>query len=413
MKYACVVASRGFGKSVLATAAAATAIDYLCSLPSYVPNKNVSIIAPTYGQVIDIYWPLVSGMFGLTKSARKFSQREGVLLFPNNVELSLWSYEAVERMRGIGQYMSILDEVTTWDGRPGLKEAFESIIQPTMTTRWPGNHKSLVISTPKGYDYFHDLYVAQDSEPDRWKSFRYTYRDSPYLSVDEIERVKRMVDPLKFAREYEASFEDSGAGVFYCFDRRIHLDPNLPDLQEKEDVHVSIDFNVGIMAATIWAIRGNQMHGIGELQGHPDTDALAKRLVGMFPGRRIIAYPDPSGRARKTSAMTGITDFSILESYKLITRARTAHPAIIDSVAAVNRKLKNAHGDIEMLLCPKRCPGTIKSLEKTVWLESNPNTATIDKKQGIEHFSDGVRYITEFLYPVRNNNTTAITGFRF
>jgi hypothetical protein len=256
------------------------------------------------------------------------------------------------------------------------------------------------------------MHNMQDIDPDRWKRFHYTYRDSPYLSDDEIERVKRTTDPLKFAREYEASFEESGARVFYCFDRKTHIDPYLPDFMEGEDIHVSIDFNIGIMAATMWAVRGNQMHALDEMQGHPDTDTLARRLREKYPDRRIIAYPDPSGRARKTSAVTGITDFSILEQYKIITRARSAHPPIVDSVQAVNRKLKNASGDVDMFFHP-RVQGTIKSMERTAWVESNPNTATIDKTQGVEHFSDGVRYITEYLYAVRNGLMVAKKGYNF
>lgn len=415
VRYAAVCASRGFGKSVLAGAAAVTAVDYLQQLDSSVPNKNVNIIAPTYGQVTDIYWPILSTMFNLDKHARKFSEREGFLQFRKNVKLSLWSYEASERMRGSGSFLNILDEVTTWEGRPGLKDSFESIIQPTMTTRWPGNHRALVISTPRGYDYFHDMYSFQDTDPGRWKSFHYSYRDSPYLSAEEIERVKGLVDPIKFAREYEARFEDSGNNVFYCFDRKIHSrsDLLLPDLADGETVHVSIDFNVGVMAATIWAIRGSQMHAIGEFVGHPDTDTLAKKLKSQFPGRQIVAYPDPSGNSRKTSAVVGVTDFSILKSHGIIVCARTSHPTIADSVNAVNRKLKNARGDIEMYLCPRRAPQTIRSLERTAWLETNPNTATIDKREGVEHFSDGVRYITEYLFPVTNHHLTAVRGFSF
>jgi hypothetical protein len=155
------------------------------------------------------------------------------------------------------------------------------------------------------------------------------------------------------------------------------------------------------------------MHAIGEFSGHPDTDSLAKRLVADFPGRRIFAYPDPAGRARKTSSLVGITDFSILQAHKIITLAHDAHPPIVDSVNAVNRKLKNAHGAVEMFFCPKRAPRTISSVERTVWLETNPNVAVIDKRTGVEHFSDGVRYITDYRFPVRSSQKSVHKGFGF
>jgi hypothetical protein len=411
-RYAVACASRGFGKSFLAATAATMAVQELLMMPKELPNKNVSIIAPTHGQVQDIYMPLLVNTLGITRYTTRENLSTGTFWFKKGVTLKLWSYEASERMRGSGQYFVVADEVCSWTGTPGLKESWESIVQPCMTTRWPGNHKALVISTPKGYDYFYEMFMKEQSQPDRWKSYHFTYKNSPYLSAEEIERVRNEVDPLKFAREYEASFEDSGANVFYCFSRKEHVDASLPYFGENEDVHVSIDFNVGIMAATSWAIRGNQLHALEDFQGHPDTDTLAKSLRSRYGNRRIYAYPDPTGKSRKTSAVVGTTDFTILQQNGIVVRARDGSPPIVDSVAAVNRKLKTANGQIEMLFHPKAAH-TIKSIERTIWVESNPNTATIDKKEGLEHHSDGIRYITEFLYPVRSTYKTTKQGIMF
>jgi hypothetical protein len=167
------------------------------------------------------------------------------------------------------------------------------------------------------------------------------------------------------------------------------------------------------MASVIFAIRGNQIHVLDEMQGHPDTETLANRLKEKFKSnRRIISYPDPAGKARKTSAAVGTTDFSILQSAGIVTKAHSKAPPIIDSVAAVNKKFKNANGDIDILVHP-RCVNTIKSIERTQWTESNPDTATIDKKEGIEHWSDAFRYAVEYLYPIRAGTKVATRGFNF
>jgi hypothetical protein len=262
-----------------------------------------------------------------------------------------------------------------------------------------------------GYNYFYEMYNRQDNDK-LWKSYHYTYHDSPFLDETEIERVKLTLDPLKFAREYTASFEDSGNSVFYTFNRKEHISKELPSFDTGEDVHVAIDFNVGIMASCIFALRGNQIHILDEMQGHPDTETLAKELARKYQGHRLISYPDPSGKARKSSAAVGRTDFSILQSSGIQTRAHNKAPPIIDSVAAVNKKFKNANGDIDMYIHPK-CVNTIKSLERTAWVESNPDTATIDKKEGVEHWTDGLRYAVEYLFPVRGGTKTTTRGFGF
>jgi hypothetical protein len=420
-RYAVVNASRGFGKSYLAATAAIIAVQELMELDESVPNKNVALIAPTYSQAVDIYYPLIAWQLGMEDFADKASKAAGTFWFPNNVQLKLWSYEASQRMRGTGQYFIVADEVTSWKGAGmNLKESWESIIQPCVATRWsPMNAKkfnansgrALIISTPSGYDYFYEMYNRQDSDSD-WKSYTYTYKDSPFLDEEEIERIKLTLDPLKFAREYTASFEDSGNNVFYTFNRKEHIDNSLPYFDDGEDVHVAIDFNVGIMASVVFALRGNQIHIIDEMQGHPDTETLAKALSEKYKGHRIISYPDPAGKARKSSAAVGTTDFSILQSNGIVTRAHNKAPPIIDSVAAVNKKFKNANGDIDMLVHPK-CVNTIKSIERTQWVESNPDSATIDKKEGVEHWTDALRYAVEYLYPIRAGTKATTRGFGF
>jgi len=76
-----------------------------------VPNKNVAIIAPTYQQAIDIYYPLLAYQLGMEEHTIKSSRVAGTFWFPKNVQLKIWSYEASERMRGSGQYFVVADEV--------------------------------------------------------------------------------------------------------------------------------------------------------------------------------------------------------------------------------------------------------------------------------------------------------------
>jgi len=416
IRYAAVCASRGFGKSYLAAITAIMAVQELMQLPADIPNKNVALIAPTYQQCVDIYFPLIATTFGMDYYADKSSQHSGTFWFPNNVMLKLWSYEASERLRGSGQYFVVCDEVTTWKGAGGsFKSSWESVIQPCITTRWsqeradeygsPSAGRALIITTPRGRDYFYDMYNFETLD-DQWGSYHFDYTQSPYLDVKEIERTKNTIDHFQFAREYEASFEESGNNVFYNFDRLEHVDRNLPDFEKGETIYAAIDFNVGIMATSLFALRGNQIQILEEFQGHPDTENLSKELAKRIAkGHKVKAFPDPSGRARKSSAAVGRTDFSILQAYGIETIARSKAPPMIDSVACVNRQLKTANGNINLYIHP-RCKGTIRSIERTVWKENNMDSATIDKSAGDEHFSDGVRYAVEFLFPITAGTKT-------
>lgn len=250
------VCSRGWGKSHLASVAAIQAVFELLQLRADIPNKNVYIIAPTYDQVTDIYFPLLMYQLGMERYVIKHSKDAGALWFPKDVNLRLVSYEAVARLRGKGAYFVVNDEVRDWTKGVGFKEAWEGIIQPCITTRWgakrskqlgaPSQGRSLTISTPKGYDYLYDMYNRQEQDP-TWKSYHFDYTQAPLLDVEETTAIRHNIDPLRWAREYLASFEESGNTVFYCFKRKEHVKSDLPDWfknergQITEDVHVAID----------------------------------------------------------------------------------------------------------------------------------------------------------------------------
>ena len=423
-RFAAVCCARGWGKSFMAGAAASTAVFELMELDERIPNKKVYIIAPTYDQVTDIYFPLLNYEIGLEHYTIKSSRDEGRFVFPGNVELRLISYEAIERLRGKGAYFVVWDEISSCTKGITQREAWEGIIQPCIITRWSAKRaeiygaksagRALIITTPKGYNYFYDMYNYHEKDSN-WTSYHYDYTQSPLIDKDEVERIRHNIDPIEFASEYLASFTESGNNVFYCFDRKVHVRKDLEPFHEGEDVHVCIDFNVGLQCSSFFALRGKQVQILDEVKGHPDTEALAISIKTKFPKDkypRIFAYPDPTGRSRKTSAAVGVTDFSILQNYGIQCLSRSKNPPIVDSVAAVNRKLKTAAGDIGMYVAPN-CTGVIASLERTKWLDRNPDTATIDKTESIEHYSDGIRYGIEYLFPIQTGTKVVSRGFNF
>jgi hypothetical protein len=422
MRFVVVVGSRGLGKSYVSASAVTLAVGELETLDESVPNKNIALLCGSHTQVTDIYWPMLAYQFGLESRCWKHSRSLGKFVFANGTEIRCWSADAYERLRGSGQYLVVADELPSWKVPGGsIKDAWESVIEPCVVTRWspkqatavgaPSPGRALLPSTPLGKDYFYDLSQREHID-DRWKTFAYTYRDSPLLSQEEIERAKKHSDPLRFAREYEASFEESGLTLFHTFSRKLHVDTDLPYFEEDETVHAAIDFNIMLNCTSFHAVRGGQVHTLDESKGTANTEELARLIRSKFPKNKIICYPDPAGKARKTSAAVGVTDFSILREAGFTVLAKDKAPAIVDSVAAVNRKLLNASGDVDMLIHPK-CTGLISSFERTSWLENRPETATIDKTQGVEHYTDGVRYFVDYLWPLTQSRPVIFTGSSF
>jgi hypothetical protein len=422
MRFEVVVGSRGLGKSYLAGAAVSIAASELEVLPPDVPNKNITLICGTHTQVLDVYVPLLNYVFGLDQLALRHSASTGRWYFPNNTVITCRSAEAVERLRGTGQYLIVGDEMPTWTVPNSSHEsAWEGVLAPCITTRWsperarylgaPSPGRALLIASPLYKDYFYEL-SQREIVDDRWRTRHYTYRDSPFLDSKEIEKEKRSMDKYRFAREYEASFEDAGARVFYAFERKVNVRTDIDPLEPHETVHAAIDFNVMRNCTSFHVIRGGQIFTIGESEGTANTEELAQLIRIRFPKNKIVCYPDPSGKARKTSAPVGMTDFSILRNagFEVLTRAKA--PPIVDSVNAVNRLFLNAAGEPNWFVSPD-CSGFIKSMERTVWLENRADSAMIDKTMDIEHFGDGARYFAEYLFPVNHVTVRTKRGFVF
>jgi hypothetical protein len=127
-----------------------------------------------------------------------------------------------------------------------------------------------------------------------------------------------------------------------------------------------------------------------------NTYELCSEVAERYPGAEVIAYPDPSGRARKTAAVPGApSDFAILTQHGFGLRARSKAPAVKDRVNAVNRRLVLPSGKAGVTVSA-RCRETIRSFEQTCY---KPGTTVLDKS-GVEHISDAVGYFIEYEFPI-------------
>ena len=322
--------------------------------------------------------------------------------------------EAVENLRGISPSpnLIILDEYAFF-----ANGIFELVIAPMLADP-DAKARVFIISSPNGArgDFYEFYLRGQDPNYPKWESWQITSADANPKMREDIEEMREWYDPDRFAQEFEAKFLNTGSGVFKQFTENLHERPDLEWFSEEEAIHIGIDFNVMIMAATCFALRGKMIEALWEFSGDKDTDSLARSIKEKFPNKKIICYPDPTGTSRKSSAM-GETDFTILKGHGFEVRARKSSPKIIDSVNAVNRCLLDANGNVRLRFCSRNCKDTIRSLKQTQWKRTrgtdDMDTATIDKSGGDEHHSDEVRYFIEYIAPVAKQGVvvTNIGGF--
>ena len=157
------------------------------------------------------------------------------------------------------------------------------------------------------------------------------------------------------------------------------------------DILWGTDFNVSVMAGVLASRVGDTIHIWDEVTvKQSNTDEVCAMLKQRFPDRRIVAYPDPTGSARKTSA-AGETDHGIIRKYGFGCIS-PKHPwAVKDKINSTNWMVRTADAQIRLFIHP-RCKHTIKAL-KNVTYKEGAEDYVIDKTAGIEHWTDGLGYL--------------------
>jgi len=129
-----------------------------------------------------------------------------------------------------------------------------------------------------------------------------------------------------------------------------------------------------------------------------NTDEMVQEIHNRYKNKKIVIYPDPASRQRRTSA-GGKTDLSILMNGGFACKVPYRHMAIRDRVNSVNSKLCSAAG-IRTLLISSKAKSVLNSLSKQTYKE---NTSVPDKTQGYDHMNDALGYLVSYLYPITTN----------
>jgi hypothetical protein len=387
-RFKVVIAGRRFGKTHLS-------IRELC-YHARLPDKTVWYVAPTYRQAKMITWKKLRNKLNDLKWAKKINETELSIELKNGSTISLKGADNYDSLRGIGLDFLVIDEFADVD-----PEAWYETLRPTLADKQGG---ALMIGTPKGLNWAHDLYNMADEYPDEWASFQFTTLEGGNVKPEEVEAARRSLDERTFRQEFEATFETFSGRVYYSFDRRYNIHLYTPPERPPADIHVGLDFNVDPMSAVVGVKFGNMIHIVDEIKIFgSNTDEMVQELKTRYPNKNIICYPDPAGAQRKTSA-GGRTDHTILRNAGFTVKTHSSHNLVRDGVNAVNAKLRSSLGETSLFFDPK-CKYIMECLEKHTYKEG---TSIPDKSTGFDHMTDALRYMIDFLYPIRQPSTVTV-----
>tara|TARA_B100000767_G_scaffold272114_1_gene299123 strand:+ start:1465 stop:2691 length:1227 start_codon:yes stop_codon:yes gene_type:complete len=196
-------------------------------------------VSPVYSQTDKVQKELMAaiGDSGLVKSCN-YSSNE--ITLKNGTQILFRSAERYDNIRGLTCDYGVIDEAAFCKD-----EAWQEAIRPVFMVR---GKKVLFISTPKGKNFFYDLYQLGVSEDyPQYRNYTGTSYDTPYIDPIDITDAKKTLPENVFKQEYLAAFIDSGGEVFSNLDKNTFAQYTPPigkvfcgiDLGKQEDYTVA------------------------------------------------------------------------------------------------------------------------------------------------------------------------------
>jgi phage terminase large subunit-like protein len=260
-------------------------------------------VAPNY-KMSEVGWRPIRQMGNKMRAEVRRADRS--LMLPNGGEVTVRSADNPDTLRGEGLDLVVLDESAFIH-----PDAWFEALRPTLSSTLG---KALFISTPRGRNWFWEMFQRGISgEPD-YAAFQFPTINNPYIPPSEIEAARRDLPELIFRQEYLAEFIDDQGGVFRRVQEAAVLDPLDEPLPGRSyiagvDVAAAIDYTVvTVMDAQSYEMvymdrfnrvdynvlieRLHALHNLWKLQamkiesnsiGQPVIDALYSRGIGVIP----------------------------------------------------------------------------------------------------------------------------------
>jgi predicted phage terminase large subunit-like protein len=160
-------------------------------------------VGPSY-PIGQLGWDIIDRLCRQVPGVKFLGRPDNIIRFPTGGTIQLRSADNPDSLRG-----STLDLVVFDEAAFAKPEAWP-YLRPTLSVK---RGKALFISTPRGLNWFHDLY--QDAQGRKnWETWRTPSLDNPWMPEEDVELAREEMSSLLFSQEYEAEFISLGTGMF-------------------------------------------------------------------------------------------------------------------------------------------------------------------------------------------------------
>lgn len=210
------------------------------------PKSTVFYISPLYKQGQKIYREITSALSD-TNLIKKKNGSDLIIELTNGSLIQFFTAQSPDGIRGnTCTKLLVLDEeaylpILT----PAGEDFYFNVVQPITKTRKP---RIIHISTPAGKDgIFYQKYLSSIEGDGSVKSVISTIYDDPFVTVDEIEKMKQETPRLAWEQEYECRFLDSALTAI----------PGFENCFEDIDIDKKITRNTTVWGGIDWSSVGD------------------------------------------------------------------------------------------------------------------------------------------------------------
>ena len=338
----------------------------------FMPGSSVLIIAPNY-QLSSISWEIQRSLikkFGI--ETERSNAKDKIIELANTSTIRMGSVSTADSIVGRSYDLIIFDEAAL---NPDGLDVFNIQLRPTLDKV---NSKAIFISTPRGFNWFKDIYDRGFSEYyEKWVTIRSTWRDNPRADPKDIEDARRTMSLAQFQQEFECSFV-ALEGVIYNFDINKHvvdIDIDTLDLQEK-----IAGIDIGFRNATAFVVvgisgDGQRLYILDEYYRTARTTREHGLAIKKLVGKYDIDYTYIDSAAQQTK-------FDLATDYDVSTF--NAKKSILDGIGYIASLIDN-----DRLVVNASCKSVIQALSYYRWELEGKERPLHDENSDM---ADAIRY---------------------
>lgn len=374
-------------------------------------DSLIAMYEPTYDLVRLILAPRMEEKLIDWGIRYKYNKSENIIYTSSGQlgDFVLRTLDNPARIVGYESFRAKIDEIDTLK-REHAADAWVKII--ARNRQIPRTYRALtekpintvsIFSTPEGFRFAYEKWKKNPA--DGYEMIQASTMSNPFLPEDYVDSLRASYPPGLIDAYLNGEFVNLNGGTVYN-----QFDLTLNGSSEKEDgkepLHIGMDFNVTKMAAVVFVYRNGkkELHAVDEFHNLYDTPDMIENIKMRYPGRKIIIYPDASGKNRKTVGADD-SDIKLLKRAGFTVKAKDANPRVKTRVNSVNAMFCNALGERRLFINADMCPVLVECITQQIYNDKGEP----DKTAGVDHMNDAFGYPVVFNHAINKPEGISFT----